>query len=81
MERLELELGVHYERNNWTSSIVGDERNGGHETVVQGEMAFLYRLTEQAGLRLGFQRSQRRQSFEHEIVHNTNVSVGGIYRF
>jgi hypothetical protein len=80
-ERLELELGVHYERNNWTSSIVGDERNGGHETVVQGEMAFLYRLTEQAGLRLGFQRSQRRQSFEHEIVHNTNVSVGATYRF
>ena len=81
VERLELELGVHYERNNWTSSIVGDERNGGHETVVQGEMALLYRLTEQAGLRLGFQRSQRRQSFEHEIVHNTNVSVGATYRF
>jgi len=81
VERLAMELGFHYERNNWTSDIVGDERNGGHETVVQGEMAFLYRLTEQAGLRLGFQRSQRRQSFEHEIVHNTNVFVGGNYRF
>jgi hypothetical protein len=81
VERLELELGVHYERNNWTSSIVGDERNGGHETVVQGEMAFLYRLTDQARLRLGFQRSHRRQSFEQETVHNTNVSVGVNYRF
>lgn len=81
MERLAMELGLHYERNNWTSSIVGDERNGGHETVVQGEMMFLYRLTEQTQLTCGFQRSQRRQSFEHEVVHNMNVSVGALYRF
>lgn len=80
-ERLALELGTHFERNNWTSGIGGDERNGGHETIVQGEMTFRYRLTEQMGLTLGFQRSQRRQSFEHEIVHNTNVSVGANYRF
>jgi len=81
MERLAMELGMHFERNNWTSDIAGDERNGGHETIVQGEMLFLYRLTEQTRLTFGFQRSQRRQSFEHEIVHNTNVSVGASYRF
>ena len=81
MERLAMELGLHFERNNWTSDIVGDERNGGHETIVQGEMMFLYQLTEQTRLTLGVQRSQRRQSFEEEIVHNTNVSVGANYRF
>lgn len=80
-ERLAMELGIHFERNNWTSDIVGDERNGGHETILQGEIMFLYRLTEQARLTIGFQRSQRRQSFEEEIVHNTNVSVGANYRF
>jgi len=81
MERLAMEIGTHLERNNWTSGIVGDERNGGHETIVQGEITFLYRLTEQTRLTIGFQRSQRRQSFEEEIVHNTNVSVGANYRF
>jgi hypothetical protein len=44
-------------------------------------MMFLYRLTEQAGLTFGFQRSQRRQSFEPEIVHNINVTVGATYWF
>lgn len=81
VERLEMELGFHFERNNWTSAIVGDERYGAHETILQGEMMFFYRLTDQARLTFGFQRSQRRQSFEHESVFNTNVSVGATYRF
>jgi hypothetical protein len=81
LERLEMELGAHFERNNWTSAIAGDERNGAHETIFQGEMMFFYRLTDQARLTCGFQRSQRRQSFEHESVFNTNVSVGAAYRF
>lgn len=80
-ERLEMELGLHFERNNWTSTIVGDERNGGHEKIFQGEMLFKYRLTEQLGLTAAFQRGHRSQSFEHEIVYNTNVSVGATYRF
>lgn len=80
-ERLSFETGVHFERNNWTSGIAGDKRNGGHESVFQGEVTFLYRLTEQTGLTLGFQRSHRRQSFEQEIAHNTNVNVGANYRF
>ncbi|HSA61625.1 MAG TPA: hypothetical protein VLE03_05250 [Nitrospiraceae bacterium] len=79
--RLSLELGVHYERNDWTSSLGGDERNGTNEKVFQGEIMFLYRLTEQTGLTVGFQRSNRRQSFESESVYNTNVSVGATYRF
>lgn len=81
MERLEMEFGLHFERNNWTSTIVGDERNGGHEKIFQGEMLFKYRLTEQLGLTAAFQRGHRSQSFEHETVYNTNVSVGATYRF
>ncbi|MGA6826365.1 hypothetical protein ACO9S2_02005 [Nitrospira sp. NS4] len=81
LDRLEMELGFHFERNNWTSAIEGDERHGAHETIVQGEMMFFYRLTDQARLTCAFQRSQRRQSFEQESVFNTNVSVGASYRF
>ena len=80
-ERISMEAGVHYERNNLTSGIPGDERNGGHETVFQGEANLRYRFTEQLGGKAGFQRSQRRQSFEDEIVHNTNVFAGLYYQF
>jgi hypothetical protein len=76
-----MEFGLHFERNIWTSTIVGDERNGGHEKIFQGEMLFKYRLTEQLGLTASFQRGHRSQSFEHETVYNTNVSVGATYRF
>ena len=80
-ERLGFEFGVHYERNNWTSGIVGDERKDGHETVWLGEFNGRYRLSSQWGALIGFQRSQRRQSFEPGIVHNTNVTIGASYQF
>jgi hypothetical protein len=80
-ERLLVEAGVHFERNNWTSGIEGDERKGGHETVWQGEVTVRYYIAERFALLAGFQRSQRRQSFEHEIVQNNNVSVGAQYTF
>lgn len=80
-ERLGLELGFHYERNNWTSGIVGDERKDGHETVVLGEINARYRLSERWNVLLGFQRSQRKQSFEEGLVHNTNVTLGASYVF
>jgi hypothetical protein len=59
----------------------GDERNGGHETVFQGEITLRYRFTERLGALAGFQRSQRRQSLESEVVHNTNVFTGISYLF
>lgn len=80
-ERLVAEAGIHFERNNWTSGIEDDERKGGHETVWQGEVTVRYDIAERVALVAGFQRSQRRQSFEHETVHNINVSVGALYTF
>jgi hypothetical protein len=80
-ERLGIELGFHYERNNWTSGIEGDERKGGHETVVLGEINARYRLSHQWAALIGFQRSQRKQSFEEGLVHNTNVTIGASYQF
>lgn len=80
-ERLGLELGFHYERNNWTSGLDGDERKGGHETVVLGEINARYRLSPQWNAFIAFQRSQRKQSFEAGLVHNTNVTIGASYRF
>ena len=80
-ERLLVEVGLHFERNNWTSGIEGDERKGGHETVWQGEVTFRYHLADRVAILAGFQRAQRRQSFEEEVVHNTNFSIGATYAF
>ncbi|SEA63018.1 hypothetical protein [Nitrosospira multiformis] len=80
-ERFGVQLGLHYERNNWLSSIEGDERKGGHETVIVGELNARYKLSERCRLRAGFQRSPRKQSFEEDVVYNTNVSVGVSYQF
>ena len=76
MERLSLMMAVHYERNIWTSEIVGDERNGAHEDIIQGDLALVHQVTEGLQVFAGFQRSSRKQSFESDVVKNTNVGFG-----
>lgn len=76
MERTSLALAFHYERNNWTSSISGDERNGAHEDIYQAEMILIRQLTDKVRIFAGIQRSNRKQSFESEGVKNTNVGIG-----
>lgn len=75
-DRLTLLTAFHYERNNWTSGIVGDERRGAHENVYQGEVILVRRLTDTAQAFIGVQRSNRKESFETESVKNTNVGIG-----
>jgi len=76
MRGLVLSGAVHYERNNWTSGIVGDERNGAHEDIIQGEILLIRQFTDSLRGFVGFQRSNRKQSFELESVQNTNVGIG-----
>jgi hypothetical protein len=76
IEGLTLLTAFHYERNNWTSDIVGDERQGAHENVYQGEVILVRRLTESMRAFAGVQRSNRKQSFETQGVKNTNVGLG-----
>ena len=81
MPHLELELDFHYERNNWTSGIPEDERNGEHENIFQGSGRLLYQLTDHTALTLYVQRANRRVNVPQTVDHNTNVGVGAIYRF
>jgi hypothetical protein len=76
MERLSLSLAFHYERNNWTSGILGDERRDAHEDVIQGDVVLIRKLTDTLRAYVGFQRSSRKQSFEAEAIKNTNVGIG-----
>ena len=56
----------------------------GHLNTRWGEISWMlsiltvlrYAVTPKFGLLASFQRSERKQSFEHDVVHNTNVSVG-----
>ena len=76
IERLSLLTAFHYEYNIWTSSIAGDERNGAHENVFQGEAILVRHLNERVRVFGGVQRSSRKESFEQSAVKNTNVGIG-----
>lgn len=81
MEHLELELDFHYERNNFTSGNPDDERFDGHENIFLGSGRLSYQLTDHTALTFMVQRSNRRQNFHQTHDHNTNVSLGAVYRF
>ncbi len=80
-ERTTLELAIHYERNNFTSDLEEDERNGATEDVWQGEVGLRQQLTDNTTLKGGFQRSQRKASFEPSAIIDVNVWIGGVYQF
>jgi hypothetical protein len=80
-ERLSLLTAFHYEYNIWTSGLAGDERNGAHENVYQGEVILAYRLTDSVQGFGGVQRSSRKESFESSSIKNTNVGIGLSARF
>ncbi len=75
-DTLTLELGVHYERNNWTSDLAGDERQGEHEDIAQGEITLYYRLTPSLRLLSEFQTAYRKESFEPKGETSYNVGIG-----
>ena len=80
-ERWLLLTAFHYEHNIWTSSLTGDERNGAHENVYQGEIILAYRLTDSIQGFGGIQRSNRKESFESSPTKNTNVGIGLFAQF
>jgi len=80
-ERLSLLTAFHFEHNIWTSSLAGDERNGAHENIYQGEVILAYNLTESIQGFGGAQRSSRKESFESSSIQNTNVGIGLSARF
>jgi hypothetical protein len=74
-EFLDLEMALHYEFNGWTTGISGDERNGEHENIVQGDIALWYQVNETFHCTAGFQGAYRKESFE-EGLKNYNTWVG-----
>jgi len=75
-EILGLELGAHYERNNWTTDLQGDVRKGEHEDITQGEVGVYYRLFPKFRLMAEFQTAFRKESFEPKGEFSYNCSIG-----
>lgn len=80
-ERFTLITGLHFERNDWTSSLEGDERRGAFETIWQGEALLIYRANDQIKLYGGVQHSNRSENVRAGSVPNTNVALGIQARF
>jgi len=78
---LSLITGLHFERNDWTSTLVGDERNGAFETIWQGEALLIYRLNEATKLYGGVQHSSRSENVSPDSILNTNAAIGIQARF
>jgi hypothetical protein len=72
-EKFSFLTAFHYERNNWTSGLQEDERNGSHENVYQGELTLSYKVTPTVRAYTGVQYSNR---FETKTITNTNVGIG-----
>ena len=75
-ERLSLITTFHYEYNIWTSGLAGDERNGAHETIYQGEVILAYHLTDSVQGFGGVQHSIRKESFDSSSAKETNLGIG-----
>ncbi len=75
-ERFTLITGLHFERNDWTSALPGDERNGVFETIWQGEALLVYRITDETKVYGGVQHSSRSENIRAGNVPNTNVALG-----
>jgi hypothetical protein len=74
-------LEAEFERNDFTSSIEGDEHVGANEMVYQGAIEYHHHLTHAMVLKIGLQRGGRKFSFEPHWVSNTNVLLGSEFRF
>jgi len=80
-EQLSLDLLYLYRRKDFTSELIGDTHLNRHDDTHQGAAELRYRLTSAAMLTLGLQRTQRVSTNDTRSFQDTQVSVGGQYRF
>ena len=80
-EQLSLHLLYLYRRKDFTSELIGDTHLNRHDDTHQGAAEMRYRVSQAAMLTLGFQRTQRNSTNETRSFQDTQVSIGGRYRF
>ena len=79
-KKIGLQMALHYEFNKWTTDIQGDERNGEHENVIQGDIIVQYQVNQALQMTAGYQEAFRKESFE-EGLNNRSIWLGGKFVF
>lgn len=78
---LSLQLLYLYRRKDFTSELIGDTHRNRHDDAHQGAAEFRYLWTAAVTLTLGVQRTQRTSTNETRSFQDTQVWIGGQYRF
>ena len=82
-DRTSLRFGFDYERNDFTSGIPEDIHRDGYENIFQGDVEIRHAFTPSMDIAVGYQRGQRKFSFEPstEFVNNVWVGLEGRFDF
>lgn len=80
-DALSLHLLYLYRRKDFTSELIGDTHLNRRDDTHQGSAEFRYRWTSAATLTLGVQLTQRDSTNELRSFRDTQVWIGGEYRF
>lgn len=80
-EPLSLRLLYIYRRKDFTSDLVGDTHFNRHDDTHQGAAELRYAVSRAAAVTLGVQRTQRSSTAVTRSFQETQVWVGGEYRF
>ena len=80
-DRLSLHGLYVYRRKDFTSELVADQHFNRHDDTHQGAAELRYALTPAALLMIGVQRTQRASTVDSRAYQETQVSIGGQYRF
>lgn len=80
-DRLSLHGLYVYRRKDFTSDLVGDTHFNRHDDTHQGAAELRYALTPAALLTITVQRTQRASTVDSRAYQETQVSIGGRYRF
>jgi hypothetical protein len=79
-KKIGLQMALHYEFNGWRTDIQGDERNGQHENVIQGDIIVRYHVNHALQVTAGYQEAFRKESFE-DGLNNRSIWLGGKFVF
>lgn len=80
-DSVSLHLLYLYRRKDFLSELIGDTHLNRHDDAHQGAAEIRYAMTRAATVTLGFQRTQRNSTVDARSFSETQISLGGQYRF
>ncbi len=80
-EKTILTLGFDFEQSLYTTNQIEDERRNGNEKIYQGDIELRHKVYKNMDLTAGYQRAQRKFTFEENAAILNTFMVGSIFRF